>query len=87
MSGRPTSAEPRNTAASTTVVATGWMKYMNALPLEIPTTVRTVRPIVARMSTPGMRWPCRRRAEHRAVRPAQHDHHRRAPVPRYIIAT
>ena len=58
---------------------------MNALPLSIPTTVRTVRPIVARMSTPGMRWPCTaRRNTAPYVQPNTITI--AAPVPRNIIA-
>ena len=60
-SGRPTSTDPRNTSASTRVVAIGCMKYRNVLPLRRATNVRTIRPMVASRSTPGIRWPCRTR--------------------------
>jgi hypothetical protein len=54
MTGRPITTEPRNTTANATVVAIGWMKYANVLPLTRPTSVRTVRPSVASTRIAGI---------------------------------
>ena len=63
MTGRPITTEPRNTTAKATVVAIGWMKYANVLPLTRPTSVRTVRPSVAstRIAGIGMARTTRRK--------------------------
>ena len=56
ITGRPSHADPAKIAARAMVVATGWMKYANVLPLASPTTERTVSPTVASTSSAGIRW-------------------------------